>query len=144
MSFALQPLAPLRWRSWPVRDAPVRSLWVMVGLLAVGLVVGGFSGRVYLAVLAVVALIAALWRFFLPVVFELSDKGVDQLVFGRRRHIPWQAVHYYEICTAGVLLLPPEDLSAMSPFRGLYLPWEKQPDEVLKQVRFYLDRPNGA
>ena len=135
---------PLRWRSWPLRDAPVRALLVLGGLLVAGLAVGWFSGRVSLSLLAVAALAASLWRFFLPVVFELGGDGVDQWVFRRQRHIPWQAVRRYEICLAGVLLLPHEDLSAMAPFRGLYLPWTTHHDEVLAQVRHYVDRSNEA
>ena len=92
--------------------------------------------------LALVALATALWRFFLPVVFQLSEEGVDQWLFGRRRRIPWQAIRRYEVCSAGVLLLPHEDRPVMAAFRGLYLPWSTHRDEVLVHVHHYLDRPD--
>jgi hypothetical protein len=113
---------------------------VMVGLLAAAVAVGWLSGRAYLGLLALAAMAAALWRFFLPVVFELSGKGVSQQFLGRQRQIPWQAIRRYEVCSAGVLLLPDEDHSAMAPFRGLYLPWTTHREEVLAHLRHHVDR----
>ena len=136
-----EPPPPIRWRSWPVRDDAVRGLPVVIGLLIAAAVIGWLSGRAYLGVLALAALLVALWRFFLPVVFELSGEGVDQRLFGRQRRIPWHAIRRHEVRSAGVLLLPHEDRSAMAPFRGLYLPWSTHRDEVLAHVRHYLERP---
>jgi len=116
----------------------------MLGLVALALAVGWLSGRAYLAALATLALLAALRRFFLPVVFELGSEGVDQHLFGRKHRIPWHSIHRYEICSAGVLLLPHADASAMAPFRGLYLPWTTHRDRVLAHVRHYLDQPDEA
>jgi hypothetical protein len=133
----------LRWRSWPVCDHAVRAAAVVIGLLAAAVAVGWLSGRAYLGLLALAALAAALWRFFLPVAFELSGKGVDQELLGRRRRFPWHVIRRYEICSAGVLLLPDEDRSAMAPFRGLYLPWATHRDEVLAHVHYQLDKPES-
>ena len=97
--------------------------------------------QVYLALLAPVVLAAALWRFFLPVEFELGAEGVEQRVFGRRRCIRWQQIRRYEVCSAGVLLLPGDDRSALAPFRGLYLPFSTHRQQVLAHVHHYLGRP---
>ncbi len=139
-----EPPAPVRWRSWPAGERLARALAVVVGLLITVVVVGWLSGEAYLGLLAVAALVVALWRFFVPVVYELSGKGVDQRVLGRHRRIPWQAIRRWEVRSAGVLLLPHEDRSAMAPFRGLYLPWGAHREEVLAQVRHYLERPQRA
>ena len=139
-----EPPPPIRWRSWPVRDNAVRGLIVTVGLLIAAVVVGWLAGKAYLGLLALAALVAALWRFFLPVVFELSGEGVDQRLFGRQRRIPWHTIRSCEVRSAGVLLLPHEDRSAMAPFRGLYLPWTTHRDEVLAHVRHYLNRSRRA
>lgn len=136
-----EPPAPIRWRSWPVRDDAVRGLLVVAGLLIAAVLIGWLSGQAYLGLAALAALVVALWRFFLPVVFELGGDGVDQRFFGRRRRIPWQAIRRWEVRSAGVLLLPDEDRSAMASFRGLYLPWTTHRDEVLAHVRHYVERP---
>jgi hypothetical protein len=139
-----QPPAPIRWLSWPARDNAAVTSLVVVGLLAAAVVICMFSGRLVLAFLVILVLVAALWRFFLPVEFELSEKGVRQRLFGRQRHIPWQVIRRYEVCSAGVLLLPHEDRSVMAAFRGLYLPWKTHRDEVLAHIHHYLDRADKA
>jgi hypothetical protein len=136
--------APLRWRSWPFAEHARRSALVLLGLVAAGAVVYGLTGRVHLVLLALASLLLALWRFFLPVEFGLSDGGVDQRVLGRKRRIPWQVIARYQVCDAGVLLLPDEDRSPLVSFRGLYLPFSGYREEILAHVRRHLDRPTSA
>ena len=127
-----------------MRDDAVRGSLVVVGLVAGAVLVGWLSGQPYLALAALTALAAALWRFFLPVEFELSERGIDQQILGRRRRIPWQAIQRCEVGAAGVLLLPDEDRSAMAPFRGLYLPWSGRRKEVLTLIGHYLEWPQNT
>lgn len=136
-----EPPPPVRWRSWPLRDDVLRAVLLVIGLLLVAGGLAWLSGAAYLGALAMAALLVALWRFFLPVVFELSGEGVSQRLFGRPRLIPWRAVRRYEVRRAGVLLLPDENRSPLAPLRGLYLPWTTHRDEVLAHVGHYLERP---
>lgn len=142
--FEQPPPAPIRWQSWPARNSALRTSLVVIGLLATALVIYGLCGQMYLAVLALAALVVALRRFFVPVVFELGEEGVHQWLFGRQRRIAWQAIGGYEVCSAGVLLWPEKDPSALAPFHGLYVPWTSHRDEVLAHVRHRLGRPDGA
>lgn len=131
----------VRWFSWPVRDNVFKGSVVVIGLLAGGLGVGWVTGKTHLALLALAALVIALWRFFLPVMFELNTDGVNQWIFGRHRRIPWVAIRRYEVFSTGVLLLPYSDRCPMDAFRGLYLPWGSRREEILAQIRYYLDQP---
>jgi len=133
------PPRSIRWRSWPLGENVVRSALVIAGLLAAALTIYLLSRQILLAVLALGALVAALWRFFVPVEFQLSEKGVDQWYLGRRRHIPWGKIARHEICSAGVLLLPDEHRSTLSAFRGLYLPFGANREAALAFVRHYLE-----
>lgn len=142
LSFTQAPPAPIQWRSWPAREHALRTLLTVLGLLMAAVVIQWVAGRPYMTLLALAALVVAMWRFFLPVGFELSDEGVDQRLFGRRRRIPWQAIGAYEVCGAGVLLLPEKDDSALAAFRGLYVPWTTHRDEVLANVHHYLGGPD--
>lgn len=101
------------------------------------------TGRIHLALLAAAVLAASLWRFFLPVTFELNADGVNQYFFGRHRSIIWKEIRRYELRPAGVLLSPFSDSCPMDAFRGLFLPWGDRRDEVLGQIRYYLDRPKA-
>jgi len=139
-----EPLQPppetLRWQSWPAREKPLRTAVLAVGLA--GAVAGIYlsTGHTLIPVLALAAFVASMWRFFLPVVFELNEGGVDQHIFGRPRRIPWQAVRRYMVYSEGVLLLPHKDPSPMAAFRGLYVPFSTHRNEILTHVRRYLDR----
>ena len=128
----------VRWRSWPLRDRPLRGALVLLGLIAVGLLVHGLTGRPHLAFLAVGALVVALWRLFVPMTIEMNDQGVDRWILGRKRHIPWQAIRRHRVGPDGVLLLPDDDPSPLAALRGLYLPWGRHREEVLAHLRHYL------
>jgi len=132
-------LEPIRWRSWPLVRSPMRSVAVLLGVMAVGVLVWTTVGSWLLGLLAAVGLLVTLWRFLLPITLELSEHGVDQWVYGHRLRIPWRAIRRYQVCSAGVLLVPHGERTIMAPFRSLYLPWEGHCDEVLAYMRHYLD-----
>jgi len=137
------PPAPIRWRSWPLTERPGRTGLVLLALLAATLLVRLMTGRMLLALLALAALVTALWRYFLPVEFELDDHGVEQSLLGWRRQVPWSAIGRYEVCRAGVLLVPTNDHTPMSAFAGLFLPFADNRDAVLLRLRYYL-APQGS
>jgi len=134
-----EPPVPIQWRSWPVREGVVGASLVFLGLVAAWALVRWITGQMHLALLAMAALGLSLWRFFLPVTFELNAQGVEQSLLGRRRCTAWEAIGRYEVCKSGVLLLPHRDRCPIDVFRGLYLPWGSHREEVLAHVRYHLD-----
>lgn len=132
------PPEAIIWRSWPLGDKPLGGSIVLVALAVAGAGVQWVTGRTHFALLAMAVLSITLWRFFLPVTFELNADGVSQWLFSRHKQISWQTIYRYEICTNGVLLLPFADRCPMDSFRGLYLPWGDHRAEVLAHVHHYL------
>ncbi|NUQ64867.1 MAG: hypothetical protein HUU20_20580 [Pirellulales bacterium] len=130
---------PVRWRSWPLGEHPARGLLLLIALGAVFLAVEHQTGARSMAMLAVGALAIACWRFFPPAAFELNVDGVHLRALGRGRQIPWPEVQSYRVFSDGVLLLPFRDSSPIDALRGLYLPWRDRREEVLANLRFYLD-----
>ena len=110
---------------------------IVLGLVAAAFVVQYTSGQTYLAVAALATLALALWRFFVPVVYELSADGVDQWVFGRLVRLPWRVITRCEIRESGVLLTFRRDESPLAAIRGLFLPFDGNRDAVVAQVRYY-------
>ncbi len=106
-------------------------------LVGVALGIGQLTGREYLGALAATALVISLWRFYLPVMFEVNADGVHQWVLGRHRQTAWESIQRIEILEDGVLLLPAVEGCALDALRGLYLPWVDHRDEVLAGVRQY-------
>lgn len=88
------------------------------------------------AVFAVLAIV--LWRFWLPVRYELGPQGIAQTVLGRTSHIPWTAILRFELRPRGVMLYPDSIITPLSPPRGLYLAWGRQKEAVLAHVEYYL------
>ena len=136
-----EPPPLVRWWSWPLHERLLTGMVVVAGILTSGVGVWWLTGKTHLGLLAAGALAVALWRFLVPVLFELSADGVNQWVFGRHRRIPWNEIRRFEIGSTGVLLLPHEDRCPMDSFRGLYLPWGRRRREVLAQIRYYLAVP---
>lgn len=113
----------------------------IVGLIAAGSLVYWQTDRVYLAIGAALVLAVSAWRFFVPVTFELNAEGVHQWILGRHRRIPWSEIRDHQIFSSGVLLLPYEQASPIDVMHGLFLPWGLRRDEILAQLRYYLDPP---
>jgi hypothetical protein len=135
------PPAAIRWRSWPAVERPRRTGLVAFVLLAAAVLVRWQTGGTVLALMALAALLAALWRYFLPLRFEVNAHGVERSLFGRARHVPWSAVARYEVCTNGMLLVPTDDDSPMSAFSGLFVPFADNREAVLLRLRYYLGPP---
>jgi hypothetical protein len=131
-------LTPTRWRSWPLRENPARAAAVIAGLVALASAVAAIAGSVTLTILATAAMLIALWRFFLPVTFEVNEDGVQQMLFSRGYRLPWQAIRYYRPARRGVLLVPRGQRTEMAPFGSLYLPWDGHRAEVMLFVEHFL------
>jgi hypothetical protein len=128
----------VRWRSWPARQCWLCSALVVAGLVAGGWLVRWMTDQAWLPWLAAAALVAAFWRWFVPVDYRLGPKGVDQRIFGRRYHLPWQAIGPYEVCRSGAALLPASPVHPLHAFDGLYVAWSGHRDEVLRHLAYYL------
>ncbi len=107
-------------------------------VLIVSLAVGWTSRSPWLGLLAVVALLLSLWRLWLPVRFEFDARGVQQIVFQRRRFIPWSAIARYEINPRGVLLLNHSQAFPLTALRGLYVAARgDQHCELVRLIDYY-------
>ena len=136
--------AAARWRGWPLRAHPVVGAMLIWALAAAVVGIYEGTGQPHLAALAGLALVISLWRFFLPVIYELNGEGVHQWILGRHRLLDWSCVARYEIRADGVLLLPCADACPLDVVRGLYVPWGNHRDEVLANLGFYLARLTPA
>ncbi len=112
---------------------------VLGALVVAGFVVYGVTGRIHLALFASIVLTASMWRYFVPVTYELNTDGIHQWTPGRHRRIPWNEIRRYDADPAGVMLLPYPEACPIDAFRGLYLSWGDRGEEVMDQVRYYLE-----
>lgn len=128
---------------WPLRDRPLRA-WGLLGLVvAASVLVGRVAPNVQYGWLALAVLLVTSWRTWLPVRFEIGSGGVTETVLWRKRRIPWTAIAQHEVHREGVLLLPDLAVNALSPLRGLYVPWRAHKQDVLANLEYYLSPWNG-
>ncbi len=140
----LDPPPSVSWRVWPLFNQPLRGAGIMTATALAGLIIYWATGRPQLGLLVTVALLASIWRFFLPSSFELNRYGLNQQRFGQQRRVPWKSIRRHERCQTGVLLLPHTDDCPLDRLRGLFLPWADNRTEVLTHIDFHLGGRNDT
>jgi hypothetical protein len=123
---------------WPLRDQPLGAslaLSVAAGAAWLGAWATG-NGLVGIVVAALLA--TTLWRTWLPVRYQLGGTGVEQNVLGFSRRIPWSSIRHFQLRGDGVVLLFDEQVTPLSPLRGVYLRWAAEREAVFANLDFYL------
>lgn len=135
---SVAPAAPpaVAWRSWPVRSG-LNQAWTVVipvGLAATCAGLGAGEARWGVVAGALVAL--AMWRFFVPIDYDLDARGVSERIWGRSRRLPWNRFDFYLAGSRGVTLVR---RGRWLPSRvGLYLPFENRRREILANLAYHL------
>lgn len=128
----------MRWTVWPLVDRPWSTLLLAALLIATAMVVDSVLGQWYWTLAATVAIGVAMWRFFLPITFEVTLRGLKQESIFQTARTAWADIRAVRKCTRGVLLLSGEDDRPLAALRGLFLPWGPHRTELLQLVSLYL------
>jgi len=134
--------ATIRWRNWPLVDAPQWSWLLPIAVLCVGAVVWLLGGGWLLALAAVAALAVGMWQFFLPTTFEVCSLGIRRLALGRTRLVPWHAIRAYQLRSTGAVFFQRVDPTALDVLSSFFVPYPHDEDEMVVAVRLYL--PNAV
>ena len=127
--------AKLEWSSHPVRRKTVVSILVVLFLLAVWLVVYVTTSSTLLTGLAVIIMLGSMSSFFLPTRYELDEKKVKIRFFFTNREREWSAFRSFYVDKNGVLLSPFAKPSRLENFRGVYVRFSRNKDQVVDFVR---------
>ena len=125
----------LSWRSWPLVDEAPRSCFLVGVTLGVCVLVGVAFGGIRYGLLAAGMLAVALGRYFLPTRFELNESGVTARFCGQTRHMNWSNVGRIVVQEAGVFVSPFVKPSRLDSFRGVFVRFVDNADEVVTFVR---------
>ncbi|REJ91489.1 MAG: hypothetical protein DWQ35_14180 [Planctomycetota bacterium] len=128
----------LRWTVWPLVDRPLVSLGVVALMAALGWGVAVGSGGWYWGVLAAMALALSLWRYLLPVTFDVGIRGLRQDSLLQQARTSWSDIRAVRRCRGGLLMLPGTDDRPLDAMRGLFVPWGPHRAELLQLVALYL------
>jgi hypothetical protein len=117
-----------------VDDFP-RSLLLVAAVVAICAAAAvAFEGAGY-GVLAAVLLGGSLARYFVPTDVELDEQGATLRFLGQSRRVPWSEVRRVEIGRNGVHLSPFERPSRLDSFRGTFLRFAGNAEEVASFVQ---------
>jgi hypothetical protein len=125
----------LQWRVWPLVDNRRWSWLAVVGILSVGAMVAYFGRSWLLALLAMMGLAATLWKFFVPVKYELGSLGLRRSAIGRTTFLAWHAVRAYQLRPTGAVLFSRPDPTAIDLLRSVFMPYPAEDDDALCALR---------
>ena len=115
---------------WLVVVFTIWGVWLNVGSLLMTMVAGSI-------------LIASLNSFYLPTTYRIDHDGASWKRLSRGRTIEWSRVRLVSDEKEGLFLSPFGGRTMMENFRGLYLPYRANRDEILRVVRQYVPEANG-
>ena len=123
----------VRWRSLPIVDDYPRSLLLVA--IVVGLSIGSYFVLQFAKLLPPVIFVSMLSNYYLPTRYELDEAGIQVRFLGRCRDILWSRVRRVDEHKTGVFLSPFPKPSRLDSFRGTFLRFSGNADEVLTFVR---------
>lgn len=124
----------LRWRSHPVADDYPRSLLLVALVVAISVGVWiSFDGIGY-ALLTAGLLVGSLARYFAPTWYVGDEAGVSVRFLGWNRVVRWGDVRRVLAHRDGVFLSPFERPSRLDAYRGMFLRFAGNADEVVSFV----------
>ena len=123
--------AGLEWTIHLARRRP-RQAAAVVGVVAAGSLAAGYGFRsVVLGVLAAFLLVGAISDYLFPVRYTITPGGIDVRGPLHRRRMAWQQVRRVVRDQHGVKLSPLPAPSRLQAYRGIYLWFADNADDVM-------------
>ncbi|MCS6950713.1 MAG: hypothetical protein RMM06_05310 [Armatimonadota bacterium] len=133
----------LQWTIHLLRRHPEKAWKAGAVMLLASVLVGVAFRSVGMGVLALVLLWLATRDYWLPVRYYVSDKGAGVRYLGAVYDITWDRVRYVTTTTEGVKLSPLPPRSRLEPFRGVYLRFADNREQVLEAIAFWTGCSSG-
>jgi hypothetical protein len=130
----------LEWTVHPVRRKWWVSVVVTMFIAAVGATVKALTDSTGFTLLAVAILLLSLAKFYFPTKFKLSDRGVTVKTTTQTLFKEWKIYRSCYPDKKGILLSTFAEPSRLENFRGLYVMFEGNNDEVTAFVRERIKR----
>jgi hypothetical protein len=133
--------AELSWQSLPARRSPLRTGLVMIVLAAMFAFVSWYTSSAFMGLVLTVVLALSLGAYFFPTWYTFSADGIVVRTLVTKMQRPWATYRSHWPDRNGVLLSPFPHPSRLENFRGVFIRFENNRDEVLAFVRRYV--PEG-
>jgi len=133
-SSTIEDQAVLSWTVHLARTYPARAI-VSVAFVCAAATVGCVVAGPYVAALAAAAMVASLADFLFPVRYVITRDKARCKMLVNRAEIRWADVKRCYLDDLGVKLSPLDRSSRLEAFRGVYLRFADNKDEVIETVK---------
>ncbi len=136
-----EPSGPtLQWTCHPVKRRPLISILVTLFLFVVIAVVYATTDSRAFGFLAAIVMFASLAKFYFPTSYRLTADEITIKTTTQTLHKQWSAYRSCYPDKNGILLSPFVRPSRLENFRGIYLMFAGNRDEVIKFVKEQIGR----
>jgi hypothetical protein len=125
----------LKWIDHPLKKSWKNLLIVVLFLMVAPAVVFFSTKSLLFLFLSIVFLLGSLSTFFLPTTYELSEDSIKVKFFFNTRKMEWGKYRSFYVDKNGVLLSPFEKPSRLENFRGIYIRFNQNKDEVVNFIK---------
>lgn len=130
----------LKWSTHPVKKSVLVSILVILFLVVIWTLVYVTTLNLFFVVLSVVIMLGSLSSFFLPTRYELDKNKVRIRFFLTIREKKWGMFRSFYADKNGVLLSPFEKPSRLENFRGIYIRFNQNKEQVVDFVKSQMQK----
>jgi len=130
----------MKWSCHPVKRKPLLSLGVTLLVLLIIALVYNTTQSLWFGLLAFVVMYLSLAKFYLPTHYQLSDKNVTIKTTTQTIQKNWKEFRSAYPDKNGILLSPFTEPTRLENFRGLYLMFNNNRDDVVSFVNSHIDK----
>ena len=130
--------AVLEWTSHPMRKRPIAAVLVTVFILVISALVFSTTMSKAFTLLALIVLFMSLAKFYMPTKYKLTDKLIIIKSTTQTIKKEWKMFRSFYPDKNGVLLSPFATPSRLENFRGMFLIFSDNKDEVLSFIKDHI------
>lgn len=130
----------LEWMTHPLRRKPLIATIVTIFIFTIGFIVYYMTVSKAFTTLALVVLFASLTKFYFPTKFRLTDKKITIKTTTQTISKDWSIYRSYYPDNNGILLSPFANPSRLENFRGMYLIFADNKEDVVRFVKTHINK----
>ena len=131
---------PLCWEVHPLRQEKAsKSLSLIVIVATVSWSTAYSFGHFGYGLLSLCVLVLSMAHYFFPSRYKLDEIGVSRDILGRQTRRVWTEFRRVDTRSNGLFLSPFARPSRLDSFRGFFLPFHAEGDQVVYYVQQHVD-----
>ena len=134
------------WVVLPYRRQPLKTVVLVLTLIVIWAGVYFLFGDPWILGFSFVVLFGSVFYYFFPMKYTLDEDGITLRGVFTSKFRAWSEFRRWESDRYGVFLSPFQRASRLDNFRGVYVRFGEDPEEVRARMEYWFDRkelPDG-